>query len=149
VAHNVIEIRARPQRVFAILADPRTYPDWVVGDKAIRAVDPEFPAPGSKFHHRVGFGPLTVDDHTEVLDVQPPWRLELKGKFRPWGTARIVWLVQPHGPEGTYVTMLEGAGDLLSHAVVNPLTDPLIGARNARTLRRLKALAEDGAPAGR
>ena len=142
MAHNAIEIGAQPQQVFDILADPSTYPEWVVGDRAVRAIDPGFPAVGTRFHHSVGVGPLTVDDHTEVIDVESPWRLELKGKFRPWGTARIVWLLHPRGPATTFVTMLEGAGGLLSHAVVNPLTDPLIGARNARTLQRLKELAE-------
>jgi uncharacterized protein YndB with AHSA1/START domain len=142
VSVNSIEVRALPEAVFAVLADPSTYPNWVVGDKGIRAIDPGFPALGKRFHHRVGFGPVFVDDHTEVLDVEAPWRLELRGKTRPFATARIAWLLQQLDEQTTHVTMLEDAGDLLSRLAINPLTDPLMAARNARTLQRLKALVE-------
>ena len=142
VSVTSIEIRAQPEGVFAVLADPHTYPNFVVGDKGIREVERGFPAVGARFHHRVGFGPLFVDDHTEVLDVDAPWRLELRGKTRPFATARIAWLLQQLDEQTTHVTMLEDAGDLLSRLAINPLTDPLMAARNARTLQRLKALVE-------
>jgi uncharacterized protein YndB with AHSA1/START domain len=144
VSVTAIEIRAQPESVFAVLADPRTYPNFVVGAKATRGVEPGFPAPGKKFHHRVGVGPLYLDDHTEVLDVDAPWRLELRGRTRPFATVRIAFLLQPLGEDITHVTMLEDAGDLASRLAVNPLTDPVMGARNARTLQRLKAFVESG-----
>jgi uncharacterized protein YndB with AHSA1/START domain len=144
VSITSIEIRAQPEGVFAVLADPHTYPNFVVGDKGIREVEHGFPAVGAKFHHRVGFGPLFVDDHTEVLDVDAPWRLELRGKTRPFATARIAWLLQPLGEDSTHVTMLEDAGDVPSRLAINALTDPLMALRNARTLRRLKAFVEAG-----
>ena len=58
MARNQRDIDAPPERVFAVLADPRCYPEWVVGSKEIRAADPGFPAPGTRFHHTVGVGPL-------------------------------------------------------------------------------------------
>src|SRR3954451_21888989 len=49
---------APPDEVFAVLADARSYGEWVVGSKDVRAADPGFPAPGSRFPHSVGLGPL-------------------------------------------------------------------------------------------
>jgi hypothetical protein len=61
--------------VFAVLCDPKADADWVVGSHSIRPADADWPAVGSRFHHRVGAGPLTVKDHTKVLGVDPPRRL--------------------------------------------------------------------------
>jgi uncharacterized protein YndB with AHSA1/START domain len=147
VARSDIFIASPPERVFEVLSDPESYAYWVVGSDKIRAADPEFPAVGSRFHHRVGTGPLKIDDHTEVLDANPPYRLELKAKARPLGTARVVMLLDPRG-EGTHVTMIEEAGDPLSKVMFNPLMQPLVRKRNDESLRRLKELAEQPAAAG-
>jgi uncharacterized protein YndB with AHSA1/START domain len=85
---------------------------------------------------------LTVDDHTEVLDVVPPSRIELRAKTRPLGTARVVLLVQPRDDGATHLTMIEEAGDPLTRFVFNPLTHLLVWGRNVEALRRLKALIE-------
>ena len=61
-----------PARIFAVLSDPESSADWVVGSHSIRDADPNWPAVGSRFYHRVGTGPLTVKDRTEVLQVDPP-----------------------------------------------------------------------------
>jgi hypothetical protein len=60
-------VDAPPAEVFATLADGWTYPLWVVGAAHMRAVDPAFPAVGSKLHHSVGLWPLLIEDTTEVL----------------------------------------------------------------------------------
>ena len=132
-----------PQRVFAVLADPESYADWVVGSHSIRDADPDWPAVGSRFHHRVGVGPLTVKDHTEVLEVDPPHRLVLRARARPLGTAKIELVLEPRDG-GTHVTMTEVAGDPLSKLAINPLTDPLVHRRNVESLRRLQRISETG-----
>lgn len=134
-------IAAPPERVFDVLADADAYGAWVVGADAIRDADPGFPAPGTRLHHRVTFGPLRIDDHTSVLASNPPYRLELQAKARPLGTARVTMLLEPRGA-GTNVTMIEDPGDLLTKVVFNPLTHVLVRGRNVESLRRLKALAE-------
>ena len=53
---------------------PARYGDWVVGSKRIRAADASWPAPGSRFHHTVGVGPLSLDDHTESLEADAAMR---------------------------------------------------------------------------
>ena len=80
MARNRVHIHATPEEVFGVLADPERYPDWVVGADKIRDYDEEFPAVGSRFHHKVGPGPVNIRDYSEVLEVDPPHRLVLKAK---------------------------------------------------------------------
>lgn len=128
--------------MFAVLADARRYPDWVVGAAQIRDHDASFPAPGSRLHHEVGSWPLTLSDHTEVLDVDPPRRISLKAKARPLGTARIdIELSEAAG--GTNVLMDERPGDRLTAMVAgNPIADAALRVRNATALGRLKNVVE-------
>lgn len=143
MATTSIEIDLSPERVFAVLATPATYADWVVGSDIIRGADPDWPAVGSRFYHRVGWGPFKVKDHTEVVDVDRPRRLVLHARARPAGTALVTMLLEPR--EGaTHVTMIETAGDPLSRLSINPLTDPLVRKRNEISVRRLKRIAETG-----
>ena len=142
MAINTVVVNATPDRVWEVLRDPSTYPRWVVGAKQYRGADPVFPAVGSRFHHTVGFGPVTLDDHTEVTDLNPPWRIELRAKTRPLGTARVAILVQPRDAGTTHLTLIEEAGDTLTRLVFNPLTHALVWGRNIEGLRRLKAIIE-------
>jgi uncharacterized protein YndB with AHSA1/START domain len=143
MATSHIHIDAPPERVFAVLATPATYADWVVGSETIRDADSHWPAKGSRFYHRVGFGPFKVKDHTEVVDVDPPFRLVLQARARPMGTAIVEFRLEPRDG-GTDVTMIEGPGDRLSRLSINRLTDPLVKKRNDWTLQRLKRIAETG-----
>lgn len=132
-----------PERVFTVLSDPDSYGDWVVGSHSIRDADPDWPAVGARFHHRVGAGPLTVNDHTEVLEADPPRRLLLRARARPLGTAKVEIVLTPCDG-GTHVTMTEVAGDPLSRLALNRLTDPLVHHRNVESLRRLRRISETG-----
>jgi len=143
VAITHAQISAPPERIFAVLADPYSYGDWVVGSDVIRDADVNWPAIGARFHHRVGFLWLKVNDHTEVIDVEPPLRLVMHARARPVGTAQVTMLLTAH-TRGTYVTMIEAAGDRLSRVGMNRLTDPLVRLRNIKALRRLKRIAETG-----
>jgi uncharacterized protein YndB with AHSA1/START domain len=140
MARNERLIPASPERVFAVLSDPDAYGRWVVGSDTIRDADPSWPAVGSRFHHRVGFGPLKVNDHTEVVAMEPARRLELRAKARPLGTARVALDLERRGG-GTLVTMVEDAGDPLTKLLFNPLTHLLVRLRNGESLRRLEQLA--------
>lgn len=146
MARNDILIDATPQEVFAVLADGRSYGFWVVGSKQIRDVDRDFPAPGSRFHHTVGFGPLKVDDHTCVLESSPPRRLRLRAKARPMGTALVTLDLTPEGHGQTRVVLTEDAADRLTALLFHPLTHLLVRGRNAESLQRLKELAEGRGP---
>jgi uncharacterized protein YndB with AHSA1/START domain len=139
-------IKASPEAVWAVLADPDAYAHWVVGSKDIRDADPSWPADGSRFHHTVGVGPLSIHDHTEVVRAERPYRLLLHAKARPAGRAMVELLLVPRG-EHTLVEMWEEPASLLARLGHNPVADRLLHGRNIESLRRLAELAETGAPA--
>jgi NAD(P)-dependent dehydrogenase (short-subunit alcohol dehydrogenase family)/uncharacterized protein YndB with AHSA1/START domain len=141
-ALNRIHIESTREEVFDVLSDAARYPDWVVGAADLVESDEDFPAAGSRFQHKVGLGPLKLSDHTEVLAVDPPRRIELKAKARPFGTAHIVIELEERAG-GTTVSLREGPGDRLSALVAgNRAGDAALRLRNAEALSRLKRLVE-------
>src|SRR6478735_2961726 len=136
MAYNEQYINAPPATVFAVLGDPDNYADWVVGARKIRDADAHFPAVGSRFHHQIGVPPLVLNDHTEVLENESPSRLVLRAKTRPFGTARVDLQLRLEGA-GTRVCMTEVAGDTPSRLLLNRVSDPLVHARNVKSLQRL------------
>jgi uncharacterized protein YndB with AHSA1/START domain len=129
-----------PQAVWDALADPGGFGYWVVGSKEIRDADPAWPAPGARFHHTVGLGPLTVRDHTVSLEADPPHRLQMRAKVRPFGTAHVTLTMTPHDG-GTRVRITENPDGVTSLLAVNPLVHLLTHGRNAESLMRLEELA--------
>lgn len=149
MAVNEIHIDTPPERVFSVLADWRSYGGWVVGSRFIRGADPGFPAVGTRFHHQVGVGPLHLNDHTEVLEVDQPRKLILHAKARPFfGTAIVDLTLEPRDG-GTHVVMREDPGDKVSAFIFTPLTHLLVRGRNVESLERLKELAESRPDIGR
>jgi uncharacterized protein YndB with AHSA1/START domain len=142
MATTVRLIPAPPERIWSVLADPESYGYWVVGSKTIRDTEGDWPQPGAKIHHRVGIGPLKINDNTQVVAAEPPARLVLHARARPLGTARVELELHPEGTS-TRVVMVEEPGDRLSRILHNPLTDRLIDVRNRHTLARLAELALD------
>ena len=134
-------MRVAPSAVWDALADADTYGEWVVGSQRIRASDASWPAPGSRFHHTVGVGPLHVDDHTESLEADPPRLLRLRAKARPLGTAQVTLELTPSNG-GTFVRMTENPDGLSAVLGLNPLVHLLTMVRNAESLRRLEEIAE-------
>ena len=121
-------------------ADPSGYEYWVVGSKVIRDAEPGFPAPGTKFHHTIGFGPFTLNDHTEVLEAERPALLKLRAKGRPLGTASVTLRMTPDGG-GTMVEIVERPDGPFVILNANPLLHVLTKVRNAESLMRLEELA--------
>lgn len=134
-----------PDDVFAVLMTPETYPFWLVGCQAIRAVDEGWPEVGTAFHHRVGLvGALTVADRTKVIAVEAPHLLDHEVRARPLGRGRVTFRLEPAGDGGTALVMDEvpigGLGPL------QPLLDPVTDRRNQRSLTLLgDYLDADGA----
>jgi hypothetical protein len=117
-----MEMDATPEEVFAVLADGYAYDDWVVGAKQIRAVDADWPARGSQFHHEIGVGPI-----------------DISVRFRPAGTAVVDLTMEPIGDARTRVVMKEtptsGAARALKFA-----TGMMLLVRNEWSLLRLRRL---------
>lgn len=129
--------------VFEVLLTPDTYPHWLAGCQEIRAVDSDWPAIGSRFHHRVGLaGPLTIADHTKIVEIDAPDLLVLEVRARPLGRGRsefrLVGGTDQHGRPSTRIAL-----DEVPIGALAPLTsvlDPLIRSRNIASLNALVAL---------
>jgi carbon monoxide dehydrogenase subunit G len=146
MAENQIEIAAAPERVWAVLADPQTFDDWVVGAKDVRDADATWPEVGSTLHHTTGVGPLSVDDETNVEVSEQPRRLVLLAKVGAAGQFRVTLDLRAT-PSGTTLVMFEEpVAGLADHV---PGADAAIKARNVISLERLKGLAEGTRAAGR
>lgn len=129
-----------PAAIWDALADPSTYGFWVVGSKEVRDADADWPAPGTRFHHTVGAGPFTVEDHTRSLDAQPPRLLKIRAKSRPLGAARVTLEMTPKDG-GTLVRMTETPDGPTAILNLNPLVHLVARARNGESLMRLEQLA--------
>jgi hypothetical protein len=132
---------ATRQQVWDQIADGWTYSQWVVGNSRMRAVDANWPAPGSTIHHSIGVWPLLLNDETVVEECEPLRELVLIAKGRPFGKARIT-LRLSDTDTGCRIEMSEV-----------PITAPLkwlparaalaaAWPRNQECTRRLVALAE-------
>jgi hypothetical protein len=129
-----------PEAVWDVLADPGSYGYWVVGSKVIRDADPDWPAPGSKFHHTVGFGPFKVSDHSEAVETERPGLFRLRAKGRPTGTAMVTLEMVPKDG-GTLVRMKENPDGAVALLAFNPVVQLFVRGRNTESLARLEELA--------
>lgn len=134
-------IPAPDDLVWAMISDPSTYPEWLVGAEEIRDIDDDWPAQGTSFHHRVGLGWLSIADRTEVVAVDPPRMLSLAVKARPFVSAVSTFRLYPCDDDGggtTVVTLEEEPAVRTLGNLVRPVMDPSIHVRNHRSLRRLE-----------
>ena len=137
-------VDARPERVWAVLADGWLYPSWVVGASRMRAVGEQWPAVGRKLHHSAGLWPVVTNDQTVSLVSEPPHRLKLQAKGWPAGEATIEIVVEPQG-DGSLVRIREDATKGPATLIPQPVRQILMAARNKETLRRLAYVAEQRA----
>jgi len=135
------EIQAPVHDVFAIVSDPRTYPRWLAGAVDTRAVDDDWPRPGSKFHHRVGVGPLTIPDSSVLLAIETDRRLQLEVRARPLIKA-IVTFTFVGDDQRCVISFEEEPVNRVIGSLVRPMLDPLTHLRNHRSLVRLGDLIE-------
>ena len=133
---------ASADEVFAVLGDPTTYPQWLIGAQEIRNVTPDWPAVGSAFDHRVGWGPLQIPDRTSVRRIVPSRLLELQVRARPLIEAVATFTITDDAP-GCVVAVDESPSGIFTCA--RPLLDPLIAVRNRRSLDRLATVVERAA----
>ena len=139
--------RCAPEAVLDVLADGWSYSAWVVGTARIRAVDPGWPAPGSRILHSVGMWPALLDDETVVRAWDPDGSIELQARGWPAGEARARITVTPRASgDGCTVRISEDADKGPGTLVPRPVRSVVIAPRNVETLRRLVLLAERREP---
>ena len=133
-------VDARPDDVWAILADPRAYALWVVGSHDITGVDGPWPSPGATFEHVQGHGPIKLSDTTTVLEVRAPQWLKLEVRIRPLLVAEVELSLETQDG-GTCITIDEYATGGLGRLAPRLVSSPIIAFRNSDALRRLAAMA--------
>ncbi|MBF6217113.1 SRPBCC family protein [Nocardia abscessus] len=141
MVHVEITVPTTPDEVFAVLADGWLFCAWVVGATHIRDVDDNWPAVGSKLHYSAGVWPITANDTTQVVAVNPPHVLELEAKLSPLGAAWIRLELVETAPEETQIRMYEHAERGLGILVPNVLQELLLVPRNKESLSRLADIA--------
>jgi hypothetical protein len=142
VSSRVLDVP--PAAVALVLSDPRLYDGVVVGSRRIRWFDPRWPDPGTSFDHTIGFGPVTIRDHSDVVENDLPRLLRLAVHLRPLGSAEVTFRMTPEG-DGTRVDIVEAPTSGLLAASWSPPAEALTRWRNDRVLRRLEKLAGDRA----
>jgi uncharacterized protein YndB with AHSA1/START domain len=135
------DISASRQQVWDVIADGWTYSQWVVGNTRMRAVDLDWPTPGSTIRHSIGVWPLRIDDETVVEECVPLEKLVLLAKMGPLGAARVT-LTLSDIPSGCRVEMDEIAVRPPMSLAPAPLQALGLWPRNREALWRLAALAE-------
>jgi len=141
VSVNTIDVPRPPGAVWAVLAEPGTYAEWVTGAADIRDVEGEWPQPGSTFKHTQGIPVIGLRDSSSVVAVDPQRRLALEVRARPFVVAEVIIELESQDG-GTHVTMTERPIGGLLEKIYRPRIDRVIHHRNEESLRRLKNLAE-------
>jgi hypothetical protein len=140
VTENRIWINATPAEVWAVLAEPRLYSEWVVGTTDSFGVEGEWPDEGAALRWETGVGPARAGDRTRVVRSEPRRRLDLRAELGVLGAIDIHVQLAADG-DGTTVTLAEdpAAG---AARVAAPATDAVNAVRTALSLEQLKELAE-------
>lgn len=141
MATTEIDINAPATAVYDSLIDAWTYEVWVKGAKNIRAVDASWPAPGSRFHHSVGIGPLMTRDETRLVSAEPNRLVELNMQLWPVGEG-IVRLELAETASGTHLTMHEEFIKGPAAWADNSLQQVALKLRNDWSLDKLKDIVE-------
>ncbi|WP_405981953.1 SRPBCC family protein [Streptomyces sp. NBC_00158] len=84
VRHQLI--RRSPPAVWAVLAEPNAYGEWVVGPSESAPLDGAWPGVGSRLRKTIRLGPWSFDGVTTVRHAEPGRELELEASFKPLGT---------------------------------------------------------------
>lgn len=141
MASTDIVIDAPPAAVYATLMDPWTYALWVGGTKNIRDVDPAWPAPGSRFHHSVGVGPLMTRDETRMLRLERDQLVELDVQIWPLGEGVVRLELEDLG-DRTHVVMHEEFVSGPASWSDNPAQQVMMRLRNDWSLNKLQRIVE-------
>ena len=137
------KVHAPTEAVWSVLANGWMYATWVVGASRVRAVEPQWPQPGSRIHHSFGVWPVLIDDNTEVLACDPGRELLLKARGWPIGEAHVrIQVTTGNTPNSSTVSIVEDVTGGPGRFIPRPARQLLITPRNTEALRRLALIAE-------
>ncbi|MFD5768322.1 SRPBCC family protein [Streptomyces sp. NPDC127049] len=130
-----------PRSVWAVLADPSSYGEWVAGPSKSVPLDDTWPSPGARLRYTIRLGLWAVEGVTTVRHRETGRELELEASFKPLGTARIFLQLRPWGEETLVVCdehPLRGLGGTLH----NPVSEAALQLRHRGMLARLARVVE-------
>src|SRR5947209_8212734 len=129
MARNDIFISAPPETVFDVLSDPRAYPEWVPGTRAVGSADARWPQEGTTFEY-VAAGPgVGLRDRTYVIAALPPVMLELRIRVGRFFSVRVAIELQPEG-NGTRLVLVEEPASRALSVLIGPAGHLIIKLRN-------------------
>ena len=108
----------------------------------MRAVDPDWPAPGSTIHHSIGVWPALINDSTVVESCIPERELVLVANGRPFGKARITLRLHDLDDGGCLIEMAEVPASAPMTWLPDRIALAGVFPRNRETTWRLAAIAE-------
>ncbi|BBA95517.1 hypothetical polyketide cyclase/dehydrase [Actinacidiphila reveromycinica] len=142
--HQLIE--RPPGQVWAVLADPARYDDWVVGVTGSAPGRGDWPRVGADLSYEVALGPWKGGGRTVVRRCEEPHVLELEAHSGPLGTARIAVDVRPWGERDSLVTLDEHPLRGTAGTLHNAAFDVFLQLRHRRMLKRLAYTVERSGP---
>ena len=139
------EWQTQPEAVWAVLADPASYPRWLAGVKDVRWADEEWPQPGAGLDYAFRWGPPTLHGRATVLEAHRPGHLRLRWKRRLLGDA-IAEFTIAETAGGCVVDFAEAPRGLFAGLSADPFSTGVAAGHNTASLARLRRLVEGQQP---
>jgi uncharacterized protein YndB with AHSA1/START domain len=139
-----IEIRASPEAVYDVLADPSCLGEWVTIQEELEEAPEGDLKPGSRLRQRMRVAGTRFRLSWTVVEAERPSRIVWEGHGPMGSTAKAIYELSADGDGGTRFSYLNeyglrggAAGRLAARAILRAS-----GREADRTLRRLKKLVE-------
>jgi uncharacterized protein YndB with AHSA1/START domain len=142
--HSAIEIDAPPERVWAVVMDPRRLADWVTIHRRVEGA-PARLTRGSTFEQTLNLRGAHLHVMWTVVDLEEPRRAVWEGQGPAHSRASIVYELQPLGERGTrfeYTNEFKAPGGALGAVAGRVLVGGLSQREAQRSLQQLKQLVE-------
>ena len=134
------DIDATPEQVWAVLANPATWGEWVEIHQGFAGEAPSQFTPGGAFVQRVRVMGMPGDVRWTVTGLQEPVRLELEG-VGPMGIGlRAVYSIVQRGSSSTGAGVMDFKGAAVM--MVGAQLESEVGASLRSSLAKLKARVE-------
>jgi hypothetical protein len=134
------DIDATPEQVWAVLANPATWGEWVEIHQGFAGEAPGQFVPGGAFVQRVRVMGMPGDVRWTVTGLQEPVRLELEG-VGPMGIGlRAEYSIEQRGSSSTVAGVMDFKGAAVM--MVGAQLESEVGASLRASLTKLKARVE-------
>jgi uncharacterized protein YndB with AHSA1/START domain len=134
------DIRSDAEKVWAVLANPATWGDWVEIHQGFAGEAPAQFFPGGAFVQRVRVLGMPADIRWTIVGLQEPVRLELEGTGPMGINLRAEYRVEDHTDSSTVTAHMEFKGAAVM--MVGSQLESEVGSSLRSSLAKLKARVE-------